>query len=78
LALANAFGCSVDPHKTKNCELRAVIGACRKIIETVNKSKVLKAKCDERQESELGKELKLKNAPSHHWSATEDVLIKIL
>jgi hypothetical protein len=55
-----------------------VIGVCRKIIETVNKSKVLKAKCDERQESELGKELKLKNAPSHHWSATEDVLIKIL
>lgn len=47
-------------------------------METVNKSRVLKAKFDERQKSELGKELKLKNTPTHRWSATEDVLIKIL
>jgi hypothetical protein len=78
LALADAFGCSVDPRKTKNSELREVIGKCRKIMETVNKSRVLKAKFDERQKSELGKELKLKNTPTHRWSATEDVLIKIL
>ncbi len=78
LALADAFGCSVDPCKTKNSELREVIGKCRKIMETVNKSRVLKAKFNERQKSELGKERKLKNTPTHRWSATEDVLSKIL
>ncbi len=78
LALADAFGSSVDPSKTKNADIRRVLNDCRKVIETVNKSKVLKAKFDEKQKNDLGKELKLKNTPSHCWSATEDVLIKLL
>ena len=44
----------------------------------MNKSKVLKAKFDEKQKIQLRKELKLKNTPSHRWSATEDVLVKLL
>jgi hypothetical protein len=42
LALADAFRSSVDPSKTKNTEVCELMNACCKVIETVNKSKLLK------------------------------------
>jgi hypothetical protein len=67
LALADAFGSSLDPSKPKNTDICRVLNDCRKFIKTVNKSKVLKEKFDG-GENMLGKEFKLKNTPSHRWS----------
>ncbi len=54
LALADAFGSSVDPNKTKNSEVRDLMSSCRKVIETVNKSKLLKIKIDSEMLQEFG------------------------
>jgi hypothetical protein len=78
LALADAFGSSVDPNKTKNTEVRELINACRKVIETVNKSKLLKLRVDKNMLEDFGRISKLRNSPTHRWSATEDVLVRIL
>jgi len=78
LALADAFGSHVDPNKTKNSEVRDLLNSCRKVIETVNKSKLLKVKVDNKMIQEFGYAIKLKNSPAHRWSAMEDVLIRLL
>jgi len=78
LALADAFGSSVDPNKTKNSEVRDLMSSCRKVIETVNKSKLLKIKIDSKMLQEFGVVCKLRNSPSHRWSAVEDVMVRLL
>jgi len=78
LALADAFGSSVDPSKTKNKEVRDLLSQCCKVIETVNKSKVLKLKVDNNMIHDYGRVIKLKNSPSHRWSAVKDVLLCLL
>ena len=78
LALADAFGSHIDPNKTKNSEVRGLMNACRKVVETVNKSKMLKLKVDNNMLTEFGKICKLRNSPTHRWSAMEDVLIRLL
>ena len=67
LALADAFGSHVDPNKTKNSEVRDLLNSCRKVIETVNKSKLLKVKVDNKMIQEFGYAIKLKNSPAHRW-----------
>jgi len=78
LALADAFGSHVDPNKTKNKEMRDFISRCRKVIEKVNKSKTLKLTLENKLAAEFGKNMKLRNSPSHRWSATEDVFVWLL
>jgi hypothetical protein len=78
LALADAFGSHVDPNKTKNSEVCELLNSCRKVIETVNKSKLLKFKVDNKMMRESGIVTKLKNSPANRWSAMEDVLIRLL
>jgi hypothetical protein len=78
LGLADAFGSHIDPNKTKNGEVRELMNACRKIVETVNKSKLLKIKVDNNMLTDFGKICKLRNSPNHRWSAMEDVLVRLL
>jgi len=62
LALADAFGSSVDPSKTKNKKVRDLLNQCHKVIKTVNKSKVLKLKVDHNMKRDYGRVIKLKTA----------------
>ncbi len=78
LALADAFGSSIDPSKTKNTIVRDVINKCRKVIEKVNKSKLLKEKVEQKMKEQHGKVVKLRNSPAHRWSAVEDVLVRLI
>ncbi len=78
LSLADAFGSSVDPNKTRNSEVHEIMNSCRKVIETVNKSKLLKMKIDKKMLEKSGMACKLRNSPSHRWSAVEDVLVRLL
>jgi hypothetical protein len=78
LALADAFGSHVDPNKTKNSDMREFIGRCRKVIEKVNKSKTLKITLERKLLTDFGHNMKLRNSPSHRWSATEDVFVRLL
>jgi len=78
LGLADAFGTNIDPNKTRNSEVRELMTACRKVVETVNKSKMLKIKVDTNMLTDLGKICKLCNYPGHRWSAMEDVLVRLL
>jgi hypothetical protein len=48
------------------------------VTETVNKSKLLKLKVDSNMIADYGRVIKLKNSPSHRWSAVEDVLVRLL
>ncbi len=78
LALADAFGSHIDPNKTKHKEMRDFISRCRKVIEKVNKSKTLKINLEKKLLKEFGKNMKLRNSPSHRWAATEDVFVRLL
>jgi len=78
LALADAFGSHVNHKKSKNNEMREFISQCRKMVETVNKSKVLKSIFEANILTDFGRIIKLQNSPSHHWSAMEDVFVRIL
>jgi hypothetical protein len=84
-ALIDAFGGSVDKTKSKNKEARKVIDACKKTIETLNKSTDLKLRYDELtvnagQHSSSSKKsvIKIKNAPHHRWGAQEGVMLGLL
>ncbi len=78
LALADAFGSSLDPKKSKNFDVRLIITKCRKIIEKVNKSKRLKESIEEKMRKRFGRAVKLRNSPAHRWSAMEDVFVRLL
>jgi hypothetical protein len=78
LALADAFGSHIDPNKTKNGEVCELMNACHKVVETVNKSKLLKIRVDNNMLTDFGKIIKLRNSPNHRWSAMEDVLVRLL
>jgi hypothetical protein len=78
LALADAFGSHIDPNKTKNSEVRELMNTCRKVVESVNKSKLLKIKVHNHMLTKLGKICKLRNSPNHRWSTMEDILVRIL
>jgi hypothetical protein len=78
LALADAFGSSLDPSRSQNTEVRDVITKCRRVIESINKSKSLKHTYEQKCSKELGKTLKVRNSPTHRWSSTDDVLARIL
>jgi hypothetical protein len=78
LALGDAFGSSVDPKKSKNTEIRDFINACRKVVESVNKSKLLKMKLEEGMRKDFGNVVKLRNSPTHRWSSVEDALVRLL
>jgi hypothetical protein len=78
LALADAFGSHIDPNKTKNSEVSELLNYYCKVIETVNKRKLLKLKVDNKMMRESGIVMKLKNSPAHRWSTIEDVLIWLL
>jgi len=58
---------NVDPNKTKNSEVHDLLNSCWKVIETVNKSKLLKVKVDNKMIQEFGYAIKLKNSPAHRW-----------
>jgi hypothetical protein len=74
LALADAFGSSLDPAKSRNVEVRDLLNQCWKVIEKINKSKQLKATFDGMVLSDVGRALKMKNSPAHRWSVIDDVL----
>jgi len=78
LALADAFGSHIDPNKTKNSDMRSFLSRCRKVIEKVNKSKTLKVTLETKLLTEFGRNMKLRNSPSHRWAATEDVFVRLL
>jgi hypothetical protein len=78
LGLADAFGTHIDPNKTRNSEVRELMNACRKVVEMVTKSKMLKIKVDTNMLTDFGKICKLCNSPGHRWSAMEDVLVRLL
>jgi hypothetical protein len=78
LALADAFGSHVNPKKSKNSDMRAVLTKCRKIVEKVNKSKKLREIIQKRMKHDHGSAVKLKNSPAHRWSAMEEVLVRVL
>jgi hypothetical protein len=59
LVLADAFGSSVDPKKTKNSEVCHFITKCHKVIEKINKSKRLKESIKQKMRKEFGKVVKL-------------------
>jgi hypothetical protein len=63
LALPDAFGSPVDPNKTKKSEVCNLMTSCHKIIETVNKSKMLKIKIDNKMLEDTGTVCKLRNPP---------------
>jgi len=48
------------------------------MVETVNKSKVLKSIFEANILTDFGHIIKLRNSQSHRWSAMEDVFIRIL
>jgi hypothetical protein len=81
-ALIDSFGADIDKRKSKNLEARAVVSACRKVIEMLNKSGAMKKLFEEKQMEELkpigGKPLKIKNAPQHRWSAITDAFEGLL
>jgi hypothetical protein len=77
LALADAFRSHIDPNKTKNGEVHELMNACRKVVETVNKSKLLKIKVDNNMLTDFGKIIKLRNSPNNRWSAMEEVLVRL-
>jgi hypothetical protein len=68
----------VDPQKTKNSEICDFISACRKVVESVNKSKLLKRKLEEAMKKEHGAVVKMRNSPTHRWSSIEDALVHLL
>jgi hAT family C-terminal dimerisation region len=78
LALADAFGSHVDHNKSKNKDMRDFLAKCRKVVEKVNKSKVLKATLENKLLADFGHIMKLRNSPNHRWAATEDVFIRLL
>jgi hypothetical protein len=78
LALADAFGSHVDPKKSKNPDMRTVLTKCWKIVEKVNKSKKLREIIEKYMKHDHGSAVKLKNSPSHRWSAMEEVLVRVL
>jgi hypothetical protein len=78
LALADAFGSHVNHLKTKNREMRDFLARCQKVVEKVNKSKVLKTILEKKLLTDFGRVMKLRNSPNHRWSATEDVFICLL
>jgi len=47
------------------------------MTETVNKSKLMKLRVDSNMIADYGRVIKLKNSPSHHWSAVEDGLVRL-
>ena len=59
LALADAFGSHIDPNKTKNSKVRELMNACHKVVETVNKSKILKVNVDSNMLTEFGRICKI-------------------
>jgi hypothetical protein len=59
LALADAFGSHVNHKKSKNNEMREFISQCRKMVETVNKSKVLKSIFEANILTDFGRIIKL-------------------
>jgi hypothetical protein len=78
LALADAFGSHIDPKKTKNSDMRNFLMRCQKVIEKVNKSKSLKVTLEKKLLTKFGQNMKLRNSPSHRWSAMEDVFVRLL
>lgn len=78
LALADAFGSSLDPSRSQNVAVREVITKCQKVIESLNKSKTMKHTFEERCAKEIGKVLKVRNSPTHRWSSLDDVLVRLL
>jgi hypothetical protein len=78
LALADAFGSHVNPKKSQNSDMREFVSRCRKMVETVNKSKVLKSIFEGKVLTDFGHIIKLQNSPSHLWSAMENNFVHIL
>jgi hypothetical protein len=58
--------------------MRDFLAKCRKVVEKVNKSKVLKATLENKLLTDFGHTMKLRNSPNHCWAATEDVFIRLL
>ena len=77
-AMEEGFGASVDPAKSKNRAARAVIMKVRTLIESLNKSGLLKRLYEDAVVEEFGRYLKLRNSPTHRWASIEDVLANIL
>ncbi len=48
------------------------------MVESINKSKQLKATFDEMVLNDVGRALKMKNSPGHRWAAIDDVLERLL
>jgi hypothetical protein len=66
LALADAFGSHVNHLKTKNSEMRDfLLASCRKVIEKVKKSNVLKTILEKKLLTDFSRVMKLRNSPNH-------------
>lgn len=78
LVSADAFGSHINHNKSKNSDMKDFLSKCWKVIEKVNKSKVLKTLLEINLLTEFGKVMKLWNSPFHHWTAMKDVFICLL
>ena len=76
--LQESYGSSVDKTKSKNPDVREMIDAARKVVETVSKSNAMATLLKETCKKELGQYYKIVNSPVHRWGAIEEVLENLL
>ena len=69
LVLAIAFGSHVNRKKSKNSEMREFISQCHKVVETVNKSKVLKSLFEANILTDFGHNIKIVGLPWKTFSS---------
>ncbi len=77
-ALADAFGTSLDPAKSKNPAARAVMLRAKKVVEYVNKSSIAQQSLKEIQLRDAGKALKLISDVPQRWRSLVDMLERLL
>jgi len=69
LVLAIVFGSHVNRKKSKNSEMREFISQCHKVVETVNKSKVLKSIFEANILTDFGHNIKIVGLPWKTFSS---------
>ena len=76
-AIIDAFGCSIDPAKSKNVEARKTIEAVKKTVEKINKSdKLTQLFVEQLVNDYTNQNIRLQNTPHHRWSNLEELLFK--
>ena len=64
--MIDAFGCSIDPAKSKNAEARRTIEAVKKTVEKINKSdKLMRLFGEQLVNDHMNQNIRLQNTPHH-------------